>query len=588
MPKLLTVKQMRALEAAANKAGLTYAKMMQTAGRAVADRVKDLIADLPNADARVAILVGKGNNGGDGLVVAKILATETSAVISLFLTEARDEADPVFAAVREVGLFAVEGPIDAEQGFRVLKTMVSNADIIVDALLGTGVTLPIKGDLEKILRTIHTGLRLRQTDRPRPTSNTPSSPTMAPFDSPIIIAVDVPTGLDADTGALDQHAIHADETITFEAVKPGLITFPGAAAVGMLHVASLGIPEKTEPQHSVKHVVVDSQQVKKLLPARPADAHKGTFGTAVLVAGSVNYSGAASLAAFGAYRVGAGLVTVAAPQAIIPTLASRLAEATWVLLPHDMGVLNRAAARVLREELEGCSALLIGPGLGQETPTAEFIEALFQPESSKPKARTMGFGFAPAAAPQSSEASTETKANIAATLPPLVIDADGLNLLAKIDQWWTRLPANTILTPHPGEMARLVGIEDSADHKAIEQVQSNRIGIAVEKAAAWNAIVVLKGAFTVIAAPDGRVAILPFATPSLARAGTGDVLAGMVTGMLAQGLTPFDAAIAAGYLHGYAGELATGYVGHSASVLASDVADHIADALATVNASSQD
>jgi NAD(P)H-hydrate epimerase len=587
MPKILTVEQMHALEAAADKAGLTYADMMQTAGRAVADRVEELIAELPSPDARVAILVGKGNNGGDGLVVAKLLAAETSAIINLFLTEPRDESDPVFAAVREAGLFPIEGPTDAEQGFRVLKTMVSNADIIVDALLGTGATLPIKGDLEKILRTIHTGLRLRQTDRPHPTTNTPASPVLAAINRPIIVAVDLPTGLNADTGALDPHAIHADETITFEAVKPGMLIFPGAAAVGMLHVAPLGIPEKTEPLPSIKHVVIDAAQVKALLPKRPADAHKGTFGKALLVAGSVNYSGAASLAAIGAYRVGTGLVTVAAPQAIIPTLAARLVEATWLLLPHDMGVLNRSAARVLREELAGCTALLIGPGLGQETPTAEFLEAFFQPDTSKAKVRTMGFGYASTAVDAAVTDGSEA-ADKGSTLPPLVIDADGLNLLAKVDQWWTRLPANTILTPHPGEMARLSGIQDADEHKAIEQVQNNRIGLAVEKAAAWNVVIVLKGAFTVIAAPDGRVAILPFATPSLARAGTGDLLAGMVTGLLAQGLAPFDAAIAAGYLHGYAGELATGYVGHSASVLASDVAEHIPDALATVDATTLD
>jgi len=584
MSKLLTVDQMRALEAAADKAGLSYAEMMQTAGRAVADRVKELIDDLPTADARVVILAGKGNNGGDGLVVAKLLATETSAIVSLFLTEARDESDPVFAATREAGLFAVEGTIDAEQGFRVLKTMVANADIIVDALLGTGTTLPIKGDLEKILRTIKTGLRLRQTDRPHPTSFTPSSPTIASTDGPIIIAIDVPTGLDADTGVLDQHALYADETITFEAIKPGLITFPGATAVGTLHVAPLGISEKTEPLPSIKQTITDASMVNALLPKRPANANKGTFGKALLVAGSVNYSGAAWLAAIGAYRVGAGLVTVAAPQAIISTLAARLAEATWLLLPHDMGVLNRGAARILREELDGYTALLIGPGLGQETPTAEFLEAFFQPDTSHAKARTMGFDVAPAIVSGAESSATDTNS----TLPPLVIDADGLNLLAKVERWWTRLPANTILTPHPGEMARLAGIEDSSTHKAVEQVQSNRIGLAVEKAAAWNAVIVLKGAFTVIAAPDGRVSILPFATPSLARAGTGDLLAGMVAGLLAQGLAPFEAAVAAGYLHGYAGELATGYVGHSASVLASDVAEHIADALATVAATNLD
>ena len=583
MPKLVTVEQMHALEAAADKAGLSYAEMMQTAGRAVAQRVKELIASLPIPDARVAVLVGKGNNGGDGLVAAHLLATETQAVISLFLTEARDENDPLFAAVRDAGLFAVEAPIDAEQGFRVLKTMVSNADVIVDALLGTGAKLPIKGDLEKILRTVHTGLRLRQSDRPHPTISTPASPTIPPQISPYIVAVDVPSGLDADSGALDPLAIHADETITFEAIKPGLITFPGAAAVGTLHVAALGIPEKTEPLPSIRVNVIDAPTVRAILPKRPADAHKGTFGKALVIAGSVNYSGAASLAALGAYRVGAGLVTVGAPQSIIAILAARLLEATWLLLPHDMGVLNRAAARVLREELSGYSALLIGPGLGHETPTAEFIDAFFQPDSARPKARTMGFGVAPAASTAPS-GTDSVPADSTLHLPPLVIDADALNLLAKVDQWWTRLPANTILTPHPGEMARLSGIGDSADSSAIDQVQRRRIDLAIEKAALWNVVLVLKGAYTVIAAPDGRVAILPFATPSLARAGTGDLLAGMTTGLLAQGLTPFDAAVAAGYLHGFAGELTTGYVGHSASVLASDVAEHIADALATVDA----
>jgi NAD(P)H-hydrate epimerase len=566
---------MRALEAAADAAGVTYADMMERAGRAVAERVKELIADIP--DARIAVLVGKGNNGGDGLVAARLLKTETSALVSLFLLEPRPETDAMFVAARDAGLFAVEGPTDAQQGYRVLKTMVANADVIIDGLLGTGAKLPIKGELQKVLRQVRQALRDRREDHPRPPFGTPASPGVTTRRDPIMVAIDLPSGLDADTGKIDQYAIHADETITLEAVKPGLLTFPGAESVGILHVAPLGIPEKTEPLPSIKRTIVDAVAVRALLPERPLNAHKGTFGKALIVAGSVNYVGAAGLAALSAYRTGAGLVTVAAPQPIVGTLAGRLAEATWLLLPHDMGVLSKGAARVLRDELEGSSALLIGPGLGQETPTAEFIEALFEPEPSKVKARPIGFAPAPANAASSPEKTSTDK-----PLPPLVIDADGLNLLAKIENCWTRLPARTILTPHPGEMARLAGIEDEGDQKAIGRVQANRIGLVVEKAAAWNMVIILKGAFTVIADPDGRVAVLPFANPGLSHAGTGDVLAGMVVSFLAQALDPFDAAVAAAYTHGYAGELATGYVGHPASVLASDVADRIADALSAI------
>lgn len=573
MPKLITVEQMRALEAAADAAGVTYRDMMERAGRAIAERVKELIAEIP--DARVAVLVGKGNNGGDGLVAARLLKAETNALISLFLLEPRPESDEVFVAARDAGLFAVEGPTDAEQGYRVLKTMVANADVVIDGFLGTGAKLPIKGELQKVLRQVRLALRDRREDRPHVPFSTPASPGVSGGRDPIMLAIDLPSGLDADTGKLDPYAIRADETITLEAVKPGLVTFPGAESVGILHVAPLGIPEKTGPLPTIKRTVIDAVTVRKLLPERPMNAHKGTFGKALIVAGSVNYVGAAGLAALSAYRAGAGLVTVAAPQPIVSTLAGRLAEATWLLLPHDMGVLSEGAARVLREELNESSALLIGPGLGHETPTGEFIAALFEPEAVKAKARPIG--FAPAAPTNTHETNSADT-----PFPPLVIDADGLNLLAKIEKWWTLLPARTILTPHPGEMARLAGIEDEGNQKAIDRVQANRMGLAIEKAAAWNMVVVLKGAFTVIADPDGRAAILPFANPGLAHAGTGDVLAGMVVSFLAQGLDPFDAALVAGYIHGYAGELATGYVGHPASVLASDVSDHIADALATI------
>jgi NAD(P)H-hydrate epimerase len=305
--------------------------------------------------------------------------------------------------------------------------------------------------------------------------------------------------------------------------------------VGVLHIAPLALPEKLKPRDSIKRTLVDASTVRKLMPARPASANKGTFGKALIVAGSLNYIGAPVLAAQAAYRVGAGLVTVAAPQTIIPMLASHITEATWILLPHDLGVINEAAVTVLRKELSGYSAMLLGPGIGQEDATSEFIEAFLVSEKKGTRSQRR-IGFAVSTAEAVVESVDEKDAE---QLPPLVIDADALNLLAKMDEWWTRLPARSIVTPHPGEMARLAKIEDEAKRKATEIVQSNRLGLAAESAAKWNCVVVLKGAHTVVADPDGRVAVTPFANAALARAGTGDVLAGAVAGYLAQGLDPF-------------------------------------------------
>ncbi|MCZ7545062.1 MAG: NAD(P)H-hydrate dehydratase [Anaerolineae bacterium] len=304
--------------------------------------------------------------------------------------------------------------------------------------------------------------------------------------------------------------------------------------------------------------------MRRLLPARPADGHKNTFGKALVVAGSTNYVGAAALAAMSAYRVGVGWVTVAAPSPVVPMLAPRVTEATWLYLPHDMGVLAPQAATVLHTEMTPYSAMLLGPGWGQEKPTEDFLKALLRLAGPKVK-RGMGFVLteAPGEAPQDP------------TLPPLVIDADGLNLLAKLDDWPSLLPGGSILTPHPGEMSRLCGIDQ-------EEVNADRIGLAQARAAAWKCVVVLKGAHTVVAAPDGRVAVMPFATSALATAGTGDVLAGAILGFRAQGLEPFDAAVAGAYVHGLAGVEAEEEMLTPASVTAGDVRDRLPLALAMV------
>jgi len=567
MPKIVTVEQMRAVEQAADAKGHTYAAMMEHAGAAVAERVLELVEG--NPEPRIAILVGPGNNGGDGLVAGRrLLEALPRAQVGAFLLKPRDDSDDVFVRAREAGVFIADADNDRAAGYRGLQQLVSSADVLIDALFGTSLRLPIKGEPAKVLQAAHKALALRRADRPQRPFVTPARPsegdTSRPA-GPVVVAVDCPSGLDCDTGALDPNALHADETVTLAAAKPGLFVLPGAEAVGLLHIAAIGLPARLPELDDIPFTLVDAAEVARRLPSRPIGSHKGTFGKALIVAGSLNYVGAAYLSGDAAYRSGAGLVTVAAPQIIVPVLAGMLPEATWLLLPHDMGVINAAAVRVLRDELAGCQALLIGPGLGREDVTAEFLRELLQPKEELRRSRAIG--FVPVTG-----ADAERSSN-GAPLPPLVIDADGLNLLAGMDDWTALVPAHTVLTPHPGEFARLSGLD-------VAEVQAGRVALAREKAAAWNCVVVLKGAFTVVAAPDGRCALQPFATSALATAGTGDVLAGTIAGLLAQGLEPFDAALAAGWVHGMAGLLAADAFDTPISVMAGDVAALLPEAFA--------
>ena len=372
--------------------------------------------------------------------------------------------------------------------------------------------------------------------------------------------MDCPSGLDCDSGAIDKNALDADETVTMIAAKPGLLTFPGAAAVGKLTIASAGVPATTDGLKDATAAIADPAGVRDLLPPRPANSHKGTYGKALIVGGSVNFTGAPGLAARAAYRSGAGLVSVGAPEPTIRAMAAQLAEPTWLLFPQDMGVIAESAAPLIRKEAASYNALLLGPGWGREDTTRDLLAKLLDPDAVHPAAHhPIGFTSSANAAEDQPEDTP---------LPPLVIDADGLFLLAQLEDWWKRLPAETILTPHPGEMATLAGMD-------LQDVQAQRREIAVTKAQEWNVILVLKGAHTLIAAPDGRITTLPFKTSALATAGTGDVLAGLIVGMRAQGLAPFDAAVAAGYLHGLAGELAAQRIGSARSVVAGDVVEAV-------------
>ncbi|MCD4685141.1 MAG: NAD(P)H-hydrate dehydratase [Anaerolineae bacterium] len=564
MPKIVTVDQMRAIEQAADAGGHSYAAMMAHAGRAVADRVIELLYGAP--EPTIAIIVGPGNNGGDGLVVGALLMQELDdAQVTAYMLKPRDKDDQEYAAAVMAGVTIINAPNGDDHA--ELHNLIAHADVVIDALFGTSLHLPIEGNAAKILQTVDEILAARRDARPPTSYTTPSAPPFPTETAPLVIAVDCPSGLACDTGALDENTIHADETVTFAAAKPGLLKFPGAKAVGMLHIGAIGLPPDLPALNDITLTLVDALTVVDLLPERALDAHKGTAGRALVVAGSLNYIGAAYLSAASAYRIGAGWVTVGAPTPIIPTLAGMLPEATWALLPHDMGVINEHAVKALREEQAGHSAMLVGPGLGQEDTTGDFLCELLQPQEEIRQSRAIG--FVPATSAEEAQAAQDESG-----LPPLVIDASGLWLLSEIEDWAALVPPHTILTPHPGEFAQLAGI-DTAD------VQADRVRLAQRKAAAWHCIVVLKGAFTVIAAPDGRTAVLPFATPALASAGTGDVLAGAITGLLAQGLAPYDAAIAGAYLHGLAGVRAGEHNG-VLSATAGDVLDMLPDALSQI------
>lgn len=541
--KVFTVAEMVAAEKAADAAGHSYARMMELAGSRVAEAV---LERYEVAGRQVLVLVGPGNNGGDGLVAGRYLV-EAGASVAFYLFKPRDAAtDENMANVEAMGLEVLAAEYD--QRFRVLRHRLRVTDIVIDALLGTGVSRPIDGPLAALMEQVTAGMaesRSRPTAEPGlvsvaevPPADDETSPRAART-RPVVVAVDCPSGLNCDTGELDPLTMTADHTVTFAGPKRGHFRFPGAAACGELIVADIGIDSGLPAVTAAPVELATPRLAHRLLPERPMDGHKGTFGTALIAAGSIRYWGAPALAARGAFRSGVGLVTLAVPQRLRPALAGQFPEAIYPAVT-DTDVLGVSTANLLLASLENYQAMLVGPGLGD---AGSFLTALLDglraPETGR--------------------------------CPPLVVDADGLNLLAAMPEWSGKLPPNTVLTPHPGEMARLVG-------RSLNAIRDeDRVELARERAAEWGHVVVLKGAYTMIAAPDGRVTLLPFANPVLAVGGSGDVLAGIIVGLLAQGMEPYPAAVLGGYLHGAAGQMASDFWGR-AGLLASELADWVSHA----------
>lgn len=538
--KIIDVAKSRELENRANEGGLSFAEMMENAGRETAETIR---RRLPVKGKRVVVLVGPGNNGGDGLVAAHYL-WQMGARVTCYLWKRDADNDENLRRVEADRVPIIWAEDDAGE-YEALRGLLSSTDVLVDALLGVGISLPIRQNMVDFLDAVRDAL----AERVRSHALAPTVPDEAGQGVPLVVAVDCPTGLDCDTGELDPAALPADLTVTFAYPKVGLLRFPGGDAVGDLVVADIAIPP--EFAEDVPLEMATSDRIRTWMPARPGSSHKGTYGRAMIVAGSVNYVGAAALSASGAARIGAGLVTVALPMPIQPGVVANVPEATYLLLPHDMGVIASGAVPVVRKELEGYDALLLGPGLGREKETELFVHRLLGLQREERKGR---LGFV---------AGSESDEPEEAALPALVIDADGLNILSATEHWWQALPPDTVLTPHPGEMARLMGGEAT-----IQEVQRDREGLAQRMAQEWQVVVALKGAYTVVAAPDGRNLVMPFANAGLATAGTGDVLSGAITGLRAQGLDAFEAAAAGAYVHGLAGALARQDLGDMGMVAA--------------------
>jgi NAD(P)H-hydrate epimerase len=451
--------------------------------------------------------VGPGNNGGDTLVALDILATQGWTSVA-YVVGGRALEDEYMRRAKTSGseIFLASGDTTSDK----LKALVVEQAVLLDGLLGTGIQLPLREPFSKALKAV--------------------KETLAELgEKPLAVAVDCPSGMDVESGDFAPQTLKADLTVCMAAVKRGMLTLPAFELLGDLVVGDIGLPDELEEWAGIRRYVIDGEMVRSALPPRPADAHKGTFGTAVIVAGSRRFPGAAILAGEAAYRSGSGLVTIATVESVQPALAGRLPEATWLPLPEENGWISPDAASRLYPELTRAASVLIGPGLGQESQTGEFLSNL-----------------------------------LGRDLPPLVVDADGLKLAAGSKVGVKSLPKDSVLTPHPGEMAILTGLE-------VAEIQAARLETAERFAGDWGQVIVLKGAFTVVSSPDGRSAVLPLASAALARAGTGDVLAGIIAGLRAQGMKAFEAACAGVWLHGQAGLRAANRLRGTAGVLAGDL-----------------
>ena len=509
MIPVLTASQMREVDRhAIEDVGIPGRVLMEHAGRALAEHARRMC---PGATP-IAVLCGPGNNGGDGFVAARFLAhwgAPTRVFVACDPDRIRGHAAEAHDSAVRAGV-SIETLADGAD----LTARLSAHGLLVDCLLGTG----SGGTPRQPMASVVDAMNRRGAD---------------------ILSCDLPTGVDADTGAVPGVAIRATRTLAIGYPKVGLLLHPGAGQAGELHTADIGFPRGHAPSLPPEAFLVEAADAASRVPSRAADGHKGTCGRVLVVAGCVGVTGAAGLAAEAVLRAGAGLVTVATAASAQPTVAAAVPEATTTGLSEAPGgTVSAQAEGSVRGIAGGCQAIAIGPGLGQSDGATQLVRGLLDDPGSLP--------------------------------PGIVVDADALNVVSPLRHTGVRFPPGSVLTPHPGEMARLLG-------STVADVQQRRIGAARDLAMDQAVTVVLKGAPTVIAAPDGTVYLNPTGNPGMATGGSGDVLTGVLAGLLAQGVRPTDAAILGVYTHGLAGDLAAAELGRA--MLAGDILRAIPHAL---------
>ena len=501
--KLVTAKEMKALDVQAqNDYAMPGILLMDNAAQAVAEAVHEALTALEGE--RVVIFCGGGNNGGDGLGAARWLQSYGVSVRAFVVGAALDAVQG--DAAMELAMFTKAGgrveALSTEDDWVLAELAASKADVLVDALLGTGFHGELEGDVLRACELLNKSEKY-------------------------ILAVDIPTGVNADNGAVCEQAVRADHTVTMALVKTGLLLYPGREYCGDIELADISMPVKLVEEYQSDKYRLTDEIVRELLPLRKANAHKGDAGRVVICAGSPGYTGAAALASDAAVKAGAGLVSLYTPLSSRDVLAIKLTEVmVHGLLERMPGILGGGAASDVASSAEAADVLAIGPGLGTSESTQEAVRTILQKITT-----------------------------------PVVIDADALTALAGHTEILAAMQAQKVLTPHPGEMARLTGLE-------IAEIEADRINVAKKYAEEWQAIVVLKGAPTVIGCPNGTVYVNSTGNSSLATGGSGDVLTGIIAGLAAQEISLQEAAICGVYLHGLAAELTGIDIGLAAGELA--------------------
>lgn len=497
--KAVTGETMQAIDRRTiDECGISGLTLMENAGRGCADVIVSEFGNI--SGRRAAVVAGKGNNGGDGYVIARLLRDHGWHVATFVLAPRGD----IHGDARVNLELLKDGAVVfcPEQGELVrYHAVIGEADVIIDALLGTGLKSEVRGSYADAVELINT------TGKP-------------------VVSVDIPSGIEAGSGRVLGCAVKAAHTVTFALAKLGHLLYPGIDYTGRLHVVDIGIPDEVVGEAGICEFL-DTAEIRPLIKNRARASHKGHFGHCLIVAGSTGKTGAAAMAANSAVRTGAGLVTLAVPASLNHILEIKTTEAMTLPLPDDgKGCLSAQAGAVIEKALEGKDALALGPGISWSPETARLLREL-----------------------------------TAETLLPIVVDADGLNALSEDTSFLLRKKSPAvILTPHPGEMARLAGITTAA-------VEFDRVGTAREFARKYQVHLVLKGAGTVIAAPDGRIAVNGSGNPGMASGGMGDVLTGVLVALLGQGYEPFVACKLGVFLHGFAADLVAagkGEIGMSA------------------------